>query len=655
MEALDTRMLLAVTFKFNIVDPGGTFNSLRTKFQALLDAAGHEWSTHLIGNATLEYDVGFADKAPPSQFNGLSIVDRLAQGGAKSFVFLRNDTISGAKVFQVGTANEIKTGVDPNGIKADAGIAIFAPNVKKWFFDPHLNRRTDPIPLGLTDGYSVLLQEIAHTLGFASTRDPVGNVPTSFGMLTYDQHIQGLGFLNFGLDTFSKQVLGLPDTTPDAAVQVYGIPVPLAAGDPNFLGTGRFVDTGVIDQIGQFVGNFTFTDDLSTDLMGGVIQPGDRKTISRLDLAILKDAETPVSVAVGAPNGLYTVDGTGLSDVIDVNLTNGTLLIRVNNSVTSFDPTVSQNISALVINGLNGNDVITISGQGPAVAINGGAGNDTILGGPKGDSIFGGGGNDLISGRAGGDLIRGGDGKDSLYGNGGADRIFGEAGNDHLDGGEQFDRLFGGGNADTLIGAVGDDFLSGDNGNDILSGAGGTDRMDGGAGADVFYGGAGTGDSVDYSKAATGVTVTIDASPDDGMPGEADNVIDAEVIIGSSFNDVLIGDEGVNFLIGDDGNDTLNGGGGDDTLEGSAGNDVIDGGGGVDSIRGGDGNDTIVGGSSADSIFGEGNDDSLFSNDDGTRDTVDGGDGIDSLTGDTVDILTAIESQNLTGPTLPLP
>src|SRR5690242_8434932 len=66
VEPLDRRTLLSVAFKFNIVDPTNKYASIRNDLQAQLNAAGAEWSTHLLGNATLEYDVNFSEAAPPA-------------------------------------------------------------------------------------------------------------------------------------------------------------------------------------------------------------------------------------------------------------------------------------------------------------------------------------------------------------------------------------------------------------------------------------------------------------------------------------------------------------------------------------------------------------------------------------------------------------
>src|SRR3954465_10223564 len=81
VEPLDRRTLLSVSLKFNIIDPTNKYLSIRPQLQAQLNAAGAEWSTHLLGNATLEYDVQFSEAAPPA-----TSVDtvRMAMGAAKS-------------------------------------------------------------------------------------------------------------------------------------------------------------------------------------------------------------------------------------------------------------------------------------------------------------------------------------------------------------------------------------------------------------------------------------------------------------------------------------------------------------------------------------------------------------------------------------------
>jgi Ca2+-binding RTX toxin-like protein len=161
--------------------------------------------------------------------------------------------------------------------------------------------------------------------------------------------------------------------------------------------------------------------------------------------------------------------------------------------------------------------------------ITGGAGNDTLYGGTRGDTIGGGAGADIIGG--------------------------GPAGTSCTD------------DVDVLNGGDGDDiFVMG-----RITNCG--DAIDGGNGRDV----------ADYQMRASGVTVLIDTTANDGEGAEGDKVLaTTEVILGGT------------------GNDTLTGGTGDDDLHGGPGNDLISGVAGNDSIAGGPGVDTLLGGAGED-------------------------------------------------------
>ncbi|MGS3176382.1 type I secretion C-terminal target domain-containing protein, partial [Aeromonas sanarellii] len=95
----------------------------------------------------------------------------------------------------------------------------------------------------------------------------------------------------------------------------------------------------------------------------------------------------------------------------------------------------------------------------------------------KGDTLYGGDGNDILFGQGGDDFLYGGAGNDILFGGSGNDTLYGESGSDVLGGGS--------GN-DTLYGGTGNDVLSGGLGNDILVGGLGDDILKGDAGADTF-------------------------------------------------------------------------------------------------------------------------------------------------------------------------
>jgi Ca2+-binding RTX toxin-like protein len=82
----------------------------------------------------------------------------------------------------------------------------------------------------------------------------------------------------------------------------------------------------------------------------------------------------------------------------------------------------SNSIDRIVINGLAGNDTISIDPQLTIpVELDGGEGNDTLRGGGGNDILIGGNGVDQLYGNGGNDLLIGGRGKDKLYSQGDGD------------------------------------------------------------------------------------------------------------------------------------------------------------------------------------------------------------------------------------------
>jgi Ca2+-binding RTX toxin-like protein len=139
-------------------------------------------------------------------------------------------------------------------------------------------------------------------------------------------------------------------------------------------------------------------------------------------------------------------------------------------------------------------------------------------------------------------------------------------------GGTGGDALLQNGTAGLLVGGEGHDHLRGGDGDDELFGGPGADRLDGGAGRDaVTYSFVGLSWlNLDWERydATRGVRVTFDGAPNDGMPGEGDNVLGTvETVWGSGYGDTLVGSENGDTLIGLGGRDRLEGGAGDDVLE----------------------------------------------------------------------------------------
>ena len=101
-------------------------------------------------------------------------------------------------------------------------------------------------------------------------------------------------------------------------------------------------------------------------------------------------------------------------------------------------------------------------------------------------------------------------------------------------------------------------------GPDLIDLGAGDDFVFQGEGSDMIIGGSGR-DGVGYARSSVPTRIELDDLPNDGRPGEGDNVrSDVENIFGGRGDDTLIGHAGDNQLVGDGGDDTLIGLGGND-------------------------------------------------------------------------------------------
>jgi hypothetical protein len=104
---------------------------------------------------------------------------------------------------------------------------------------------------------------------------------------------------------------------------------------------------------------------------------------------------------------------------------------------------------------------------------------------PRGCTITGTAGPDLLRGTAGADVICALGGDDVVVADRGEDAVFGDAGDDLIDGGHGEDTLYGGEGADTLAAGPGEDVLSAGPGDDELDGGRGEDHHEGGEGTNT--------------------------------------------------------------------------------------------------------------------------------------------------------------------------
>lgn len=212
-------------------------------------------------------------------------------------------------------------------------------------------------------------------------------------------------------------------------------------------------------------------------------------------------------------------------------------------------------------------------------------------------------------------------------------------------GGEHDDRLTGSKRGETLYGGNGNDVIrtggardgevdniAGDNGDDVIIFEGGRIVADGGWGEDTFIIKSGAIyiedkdthiDTLDFSQMKYGVDLSpvmsgsnfftsaelrpIDETSINGYISAVDRVIGsrfADILSADADGAILFGGHGGDRLSGGDGDDELYGENGNDTLLGGGGNDILLGGAGRDTISGGDGDDLIAGGAGADILTG---------------------------------------------------
>ena len=235
------------------------------------------------------------------------------------------------------------------------------------------------------------------------------------------------------------------------------------------------------------------------------------------------------------------------------------------------------NVGRLRIYTGRGNDSVDLSavgGKSVPAEVHGGPGSDSIFGSDQPDTLFGDGdgGNGLpVTGPSAADTVSG---RDILVGGPGNDTLIGGMFDDHLQGSTGL----GGPATETNV-------LDGGHGDDVfeLGLSPGADEVRAGEDGEETEDHANQpfgledvetkGDVATYERRAfntpgtVGVTADLDATADDGGPGEGDLLGNVEAIVGSPRNDTLTGNGEGNLLIGKLGKDKLIGAAGDDRLD----------------------------------------------------------------------------------------
>lgn len=392
---------------------------------------------------------------------------------------------------------------------------------------------------------------------------------------------------------------------------------------------------------------------------GGIDTDGRPNT----DVQVFMTASTDGGISF-LPNTLISAGASNQArDVGDPNDFGDYIGISAFNDVVHVIWTDNSNSTA---NNPDGNTTLDAYTDRVRFGIVGGGGNSTLPP-PKGDTLIGGLGDDILQGADGDDKLNGQGGNDSLLGGAGNDSLVGGVGNDTLNGEAGNDTLNGQAGVDSLLGGDGDDTI-------LFDGTGGNDSAQGGEGLNIVsVVGTTAVDAITIGQTGSALTVSLGGSTISVASQIQNIVVDARAgndtvtvgsinnvgflqldVRGGAGNDLLSatgaeigavrfsmnGDAGNDTLNGSLGGDTLDGGVGIDSISGAAGNDTIFGGVGNDMLGGGLGNDVMDGGDGADLMNGDEGDDSVFGNlgndtllGDLGNDTLDGGDDNDELNG----------------------
>ncbi len=105
-----------------------------------------------------------------------------------------------------------------------------------------------------------------------------------------------------------------------------------------------------------------------------------------------------------------------------------------------------------------------------------------------------------------------------------------------------------------------------------------------------------------------GADVLVGTSGDDVICGGGG----ADTIYGLGGDDLIVAGSGADIVFGGDGHDEIYGGRGNDTIEAGRGNDIVRGGAGADVVSGGRGNDELHGGRGADDLSGNRGSDDIY-------------------------------------------
>lgn len=224
-----------LTLSFN--DPANVLAPFELGIRQSIQAAWNLWEAHFTRSAPIEIEV--------SVMTGSTTL--LASAGSR-VTQSTGEFDAGIRVFQVGVAYELATGIDPNGAGPDGEISL-GSNLSRFAFRASLD---DPLPTDKFDAISVFVHEIGHILGFSANNRFLSN-----SVNTFDRYITGTGNLLF--------------TGPAAIAANGGAAVAMDPASPSHLAD-------------------------ASDLMAANIAVGQIRLIEPVHIAMLQDAGLPVSL-----------------------------------------------------------------------------------------------------------------------------------------------------------------------------------------------------------------------------------------------------------------------------------------------------------------------------------------------------------------------
>ncbi|MCJ2107535.1 hypothetical protein MKK70_19535 [Methylobacterium sp. E-041] len=304
---------MAYSYSVSINDPSSFEKD--TALLTVVRAAASEWSRYIsgFGSLDIQIDVGPTTRANASVATAVNL----------SF----DNSIS---LVELGTVNELRTGIDSNGVMPDLTINVDPDFLQTLWFDP---TKLTAIPSDKVDGLSVFMHEIGHGLGFLGYRSPIDG-----RLAGYETPWDRLITLNIdGSATFNGAY----------ASAIYGNLVPITTlqnGEQyNHLG----------NDVAESAGH---------DLMNGVaFYYGQRYSISDLDLAILKDIGLSISAIVGDDS--YLSNGSeGRSS---------TLILRVSEDAYQGDPHFTVTVDGKQVGGTLTTSASHAAGQTQDITLTG--------------------------------------------------------------------------------------------------------------------------------------------------------------------------------------------------------------------------------------------------------------------------------------------